>query len=115
MQKHECLVMLPGRIARHYHHSAELASEAQAHSLALRGWRRNVSPAKRLKPCLLPRHCTEVVDACHSRPQANGGDTAMADAGPVEIPSSRVSMLEGHGNEVFICAWSPTAPLLASG
>jgi len=39
----------------------------------------------------------------------------MADAGPVEIPSSRVSMLEGHGNEVFICAWSPTAPLLASG
>ncbi|CAK0781123.1 hypothetical protein CVIRNUC_005291 [Coccomyxa viridis] len=50
-----------------------------------------------------------------SRPQANGGDTAMADAGPLEIPASKVNMLEGHGNEVFICAWSPTAPLLASG
>ena len=48
--------------------------------------------------------------------QANGGgDQAMAAAGPLEIPASRVSMLEGHGNEVFICAWSPTAPLLASG
>lgn len=39
----------------------------------------------------------------------------MADEGPMEIPVSKVTMLEGHGNEVFICAWSPTAPLLASG
>ncbi len=53
--------------------------------------------------------------ACRSRPQANGADTAMPDAAPMAIPSSKVSMLKGHGNEVFICAWSPTAPLLASG
>ncbi len=39
----------------------------------------------------------------------------LPDAGPLEIPASRVATLEGHSSEVFICAWSPTAPLLASG
>jgi transducin (beta)-like 1 len=37
------------------------------------------------------------------------------DAGLLDIPPSRVITLEGHASEVFICAWSPTAPLLASG
>jgi hypothetical protein len=46
-----------------------------------------------------------------------GGDagTPHDGAGPLEIPASRVTTLEGHSSEVFICAWSPTAPLLASG
>lgn len=39
----------------------------------------------------------------------------MDAAGPLEIPASHVTTLEGHASEVFICAWSPTAPLLASG
>ncbi len=42
-------------------------------------------------------------------PAAPGGE------GPVDIPAAQVTTLEGHTNEVFICAWSPTAPLLASG
>ena len=32
-----------------------------------------------------------------------------------EIPESRVTNLSGHGSEVFICSWSPTKSLLASG
>ncbi|KAI7726008.1 hypothetical protein M8C21_006510 [Ambrosia artemisiifolia] len=31
------------------------------------------------------------------------------------IPSSDVTVLEGHTSEVFVCAWSPTGSLLASG
>ncbi|KAD4585694.1 hypothetical protein E3N88_23295 [Mikania micrantha] len=31
------------------------------------------------------------------------------------IPSSDVTVLEGHSSEVFVCAWSPTGSLLASG
>lgn len=31
------------------------------------------------------------------------------------VPDSDVRILSGHTSEVFICAWSPTAPLLASG
>lgn len=34
---------------------------------------------------------------------------------PVTVPPANVTTLEGHGNEVFICSWSPTASLLASG
>eukprot|EP00899_Mesostigma_viride_P001787 jgi/Mesvir1/11609/Mv00018-RA.1 len=33
----------------------------------------------------------------------------------VEIPRSGVTILEGHQSEVFICAWSPTSSMLASG
>ncbi|XP_070672148.1 WD40 repeat-containing protein HOS15 isoform X2 [Malus domestica] len=33
----------------------------------------------------------------------------------VEIPSSDVTILEGHTNEVCACAWSPAGSLLASG
>lgn len=36
-------------------------------------------------------------------------------AGPQEIPASKVSSLEGHTEEVFICAWSPDSEMLASG
>jgi transducin (beta)-like 1 len=38
-----------------------------------------------------------------------GGDEGML------IPESEVSHLAGHASEVFICAWSPTSSLLASG
>ncbi|MFS7951724.1 putative transcription factor WD40-like family [Helianthus anomalus] len=31
------------------------------------------------------------------------------------IPNSDVTVLEGHTSEVFVCAWSPTGSLLASG
>ncbi|XP_059456618.1 WD40 repeat-containing protein HOS15 isoform X1 [Corylus avellana] len=34
---------------------------------------------------------------------------------PCEIPSSDVTILEGHTSEVCACAWSPTGSLLASG
>ncbi|KAE9597651.1 hypothetical protein Lal_00041596 [Lupinus albus] len=34
---------------------------------------------------------------------------------PCEIPSSDVTVLEGHTSEVCACAWSPTGSLLASG
>ncbi|OVA15925.1 WD40 repeat [Macleaya cordata] len=34
---------------------------------------------------------------------------------PCEIPSSDVTILEGHASEVFACAWSPAGSLLASG
>ncbi|KAF3446592.1 hypothetical protein FNV43_RR11772 [Rhamnella rubrinervis] len=34
---------------------------------------------------------------------------------PCEIPSSDVTILEGHTSEVFACAWSPSGSLLASG
>ncbi|OVA06844.1 WD40 repeat [Macleaya cordata] len=33
---------------------------------------------------------------------------------PSEIPSSGVTILEGHTSEVFACAWSPVGSLLAS-
>lgn len=32
-----------------------------------------------------------------------------------EISSSQVTTLRGHSSEVFICAWSPTGNVLASG
>ncbi|GKU98889.1 hypothetical protein SLEP1_g11825 [Rubroshorea leprosula] len=34
---------------------------------------------------------------------------------PSQIPSSDVTILEGHTSEVCACAWSPTGSLLASG
>lgn len=34
---------------------------------------------------------------------------------PMEVPASAKTVLEGHGSEVYICSWSPTEPLLASG
>ena len=33
----------------------------------------------------------------------------------MEIPASKATVLQGHESEVFICAWSPTSDLLASG
>ena len=38
-----------------------------------------------------------------------------AEAGPREIPDSKVHILQGHGAEVFSCCWNPTANFLASG
>ncbi len=50
---------------------------------------------------------------------ANGTDTARPDISGattgLQIAASQVTTLEGHTNEVFICAWSPTANMLASG
>ena len=37
------------------------------------------------------------------------------DLGAALISPANVTVLTGHSSEVFICAWSPTAPLLASG
>lgn len=34
---------------------------------------------------------------------------------PLEVSSSSVVTLHGHQSEVYICAWSPTEQLLASG
>lgn len=34
---------------------------------------------------------------------------------PIMLPPQNVHVLEGHNNEVFICAWSPKENLLASG
>ena len=34
---------------------------------------------------------------------------------PIEVPSSSVTTLNGHESEVYICAWNPVEPLLASG
>ncbi|EFJ45385.1 hypothetical protein VOLCADRAFT_63837 [Volvox carteri f. nagariensis] len=33
----------------------------------------------------------------------------------IEVPASAVITLNGHDSEVYICAWSPVEPLLASG
>lgn len=49
-----------------------------------------------------------------------GGDFSAAameadGAGPQEIHPSKVTALEGHTSEVFICAWSPDGDMLASG
>ncbi len=44
------------------------------------------------------------------------GPTAMeTEDDLVEVPASCVTTLNGHESEVYICAWSPTEPLLASG
>ena len=45
------------------------------------------------------------------------GGKAKGDAAPEAelIPDEDVTTLVGHTSEVFICAWSPNAPLLASG
>ena len=51
------------------------------------------------------------------------GGTAAADrSGPtpmehdgIDVSQSCVSTLTGHESEVYICAWSPSEPLLASG
>lgn len=44
------------------------------------------------------------------------GDVPMLDVPQVEdITPERVTTLRGHTAEVFICAWSPTEELLASG
>eukprot|EP00727_Mastigamoeba_balamuthi_P001959 m51a1_g11760 hypothetical protein (479) ;mRNA; r:223228-225208 len=60
---------------------------------------------------------------CNARVKAADGsvrqqqDVRMEDAAEQaqEIPESQVTTLRGHTSEVFICAWCPTKPLLASG
>lgn len=50
--------------------------------------------------------------------QERPGPTPMEeDVAPpgIEIPPSCVTTLNGHDSEVYICAWNPVEPLLASG
>ncbi len=51
--------------------------------------------------------------AAAAAPDRNG-PTAMEED-DLEVPPSCVATLNGHESEVYICAWSPTEPLLASG
>lgn len=62
----------------------------------------------------------EAERAREAEARAADGDVSAAamemdGAGPQEIPASKVSSLEGHTSEVFICAWSPDSEMLASG
>ncbi|KAK0606468.1 hypothetical protein LWI29_038085 [Acer saccharum] len=56
-----------------------------------------------------------------NKPEENGVPGEPMDIAPTsssltcEIPSSDVTILEGHTSEVCACAWSPTGSLLASG
>jgi len=43
------------------------------------------------------------------------GPTAMEEDSALEVSPSSVVTLQGHDSEVYICAWSPVEPLLASG
>ena len=49
----------------------------------------------------------------HPQPQLSPETMEIDDA--MEIPASKATVLQGHESEVFICAWSPTSDLLASG
>eukprot|EP01090_Pellita_catalonica_P007238 TRINITY_DN1784_c0_g1_i1.p2 TRINITY_DN1784_c0_g1~~TRINITY_DN1784_c0_g1_i1.p2 ORF type:complete len:515 (-),score=62.67 TRINITY_DN1784_c0_g1_i1:32-1576(-) len=60
----------------------------------------------------------------HSRGHKQNGFKTSRDESPprdwwdnkeIVIPEAKVTKLEGHQSEVFICAWSPTNSLLASG
>jgi len=42
-------------------------------------------------------------------------DAAADPAGEPQVSISAAEKLTGHDNEVFICAWSPSQLLLASG
>lgn len=47
---------------------------------------------------------------------SRAADTAAAmQEDELEVSPSSVLTLNGHESEVYICAWSPTEPLLASG
>ncbi|MEW5299752.1 MAG: hypothetical protein WDW36_002733 [Sanguina aurantia] len=47
---------------------------------------------------------------------AAGGPSPMQEDAPsIEVSPDCVITLQGHESEVYICAWSPTEPLLASG
>ncbi|XP_031251478.1 WD40 repeat-containing protein HOS15 isoform X2 [Pistacia vera] len=66
---------------------------------------------------------TNQEDKVNEKPEENGVpkgpepmDIATTSASQsCEIPSSDVTILEGHTSEVCACAWSPTGSLLASG
>ncbi len=51
--------------------------------------------------------------AAEKAPAATG--PAPMDEDSLDVPASSVLTLSGHESEVYICAWSPTEPLLASG
>ncbi|XP_051139450.1 WD40 repeat-containing protein HOS15-like isoform X2 [Andrographis paniculata] len=62
-------------------------------------------------------------DKNNSRPEANGTDGGSEPMDvcqslptlPCEIPTSDVTVFQGHTSEVFACAWNPSGSLLASG
>ncbi|XP_045490047.1 probable ubiquitin carboxyl-terminal hydrolase FAF-Y isoform X3 [Pieris rapae] len=53
------------------------------------------------------------VPSC-TAPSTSGATESMETDQPIEIPPSEVTVLRGHETEVFICAWNPSADLLAS-
>ena len=72
------------------------------------------------QPLTVSLTCDTPSKSCGTQAAAAGGPPAAPAAAPrgegsLDIPAARVTTLQGHTNEVFICAWSPTAPLLASG
>eukprot|EP01027_Heterolobosea_sp_BB2_P017788 GEZU01025163.1.p1 GENE.GEZU01025163.1~~GEZU01025163.1.p1 ORF type:complete len:516 (-),score=84.30 GEZU01025163.1:1180-2727(-) len=48
-------------------------------------------------------------------PQPMEEESPTSQQQPTIIPENEVTILRGHESEVFICAWSPTKSLLASG
>jgi len=53
-------------------------------------------------------------DTATTAPVLENAETMEIDEAQ-EIPANKSTVLQGHESEVFICAWSPTSDLLASG
>lgn len=66
--------------------------------------------------CVLACLPLRMIVACYDALVAQFAEPMDEDgAGEATVSASDVTILEGHTSEVFICAWSPTASLLASG
>ena len=56
------------------------------------------------------------------RKTGGGGSATVERSGPmpmehdgIDVSPSCISTLTGHDSEVYVCSWSPSEPLLASG
>jgi len=54
-------------------------------------------------------------DGFSKGPASNLETTPEEEEDVYDVPKDRVTVLEGHASEVFICAWSPSGSRLASG